>query len=174
VLNITWYDAVAFCQWLSRKEGKTYRLPTEAEWEYACRAGTTTRYSNGDDPEELAKVAKVTGDHGRKTFPAVQNLIVPKGATGRFTAPVGSFPANPFGLHDMHGNAWEWCADWYGADYYAQSPVDDPQGPDFGIRRVRRGGAWNSFPLWPRSSFRNWNNPHSRCSNVGMRVALSE
>lgn len=174
VLNITWGDAVAFCQWLSRKEGKTYRLPTEAEWEYACRAGTTTRYSNGDDPRELAKVAKVTDDRGRTTFPAVQNLMIPREKSGQFTVPVGSFPPNRFGLHDMHGNAWEWCADWYGESFYSRSPVDDPQGPDSGDRRVRRGGAWNSFPLWPRSSFRNWNKPDSRCVNLGLRVARSE
>jgi formylglycine-generating enzyme required for sulfatase activity len=174
VLNVTWNDAVAFCQWLSRKEGKTCRLPTEAEWEYACRAGTTTRYSNGDDPEGLAKVAKVTSDKGRTAFPAVQNLMVLQGEDDRFTAPVGSFPPNRFGLHDMHGNAWEWCADWYGEDYYSRSPVDDPPGPDSGTRRVRRGGGWNSFPLWPRSSFRNWNTPDSRCVNLGLRIARNE
>ncbi len=174
VLNVTWNDAVAFCRWLSRKEGKTYRLPTEAEWEYACRAGTTTRYYNGDDPNALSKVAKTTDPKGRSSFPAVQNLLIPKEDQGRFTAPVGSLPPNRFGLHDMLGNAWEWCSDWYGEDYYARSPLDDPQGPDSGDRRVRRGGAWNSFPLWARASFRNWNKPDSRCVNLGFRLARND
>jgi formylglycine-generating enzyme required for sulfatase activity len=171
VLNVTWNDAVAMCRWLSRKEGKTYRLPTEAQWEYACRAGTTTRYSNGDDPNRLAQIAKVTDAKGHASFPAVQNLEIPKDDSRAFTAPVGSFPPNAFGLCDMHGNAWEWCADWYDPDYYSRSPVDDPQGPESGKRRVRRGGAWNSFPLWPRSSFRNINTPESRCVNLGFRMA---
>lgn len=171
VLNVTWNDAVAFCQWIGRKEGETYRLPTEAEWEYACRAGTTTRYFNGDDPDNLAKVAKVTADKGRSHFPAIQNLVIAEDAGECFTAPVGSFAPNAFGLYDMHGNAWEWCSDWYGADYYSKSPTDDPQGPASGVRRVRRGGAWNSFPLWPRASFRNYNTPVSRCANLGFRVA---
>jgi formylglycine-generating enzyme len=171
VLNVTWNDAVAFCRWLSRREGNTYRLPTEAEWEYACRAGTTTRYSSGDDPTALAKVAKVASDKGRTEFPAVQNVAISPDEKGRFTVPVGSFLPNGFGLYDMHGNAWEWCADWYAQDYYSRSPTDDPQGPASGKRRVRRGGAWNSFPLWPRSAFRNWNKPNSRCANLGMRVA---
>lgn len=174
VLNVTWNDAVAFCQWLSRKEGKTYRLPTEAEWEYACRAGTTTRYSYGDDPAEMVKLAKTTSDKGWTSFPAVQNIPVSAEGSGQFTVPVGSFPPNRFGLYDIHGNVWEWCADWYGKDYYSRSPVDDPQGPDSGQRRIRRGGAWNSFPLWPRCSFRNWNRPDSRCVNLGFRVAMSE
>ena len=174
VLDVTWNDATAFCKWLSRKEGKTYRLPTEAEWEYACRAGTTTRYSNGDDPKKLAEIANVGDDKGRTTFPHVQELDIPKDGPVKFTVPVGQFPPNRFGLCDMHGNVWEWCSDWYGADYYAHSPVDDPSGPESGTKRVRRGGAWHSFPLWARASFRNWNSPKSRCVNLGFRVAADE
>ncbi len=171
VLNVTWNDAIAFCNWLGKKEQKSYRLPTEAEWEYAARAGTTTRYSFGDDPVKLLTMAQVTDDRGFKTHPAVQNLPIPKNAKNAFTVPVGSFPPNAFGLHDMLGNAWEWCNDWYAEDYYAKSPVNDPQGPTTGNQHVRRGGAWNSFPLWPRCSFRNWNTPQSRCVNLGFRVA---
>ena len=174
VLDVTWNDAVAFCKWLSRKEGKTYRLPTEAEWEYACRAGTTTRYNNGNDPEKLAAVANVGDDKGRTTFPHVQELDLPKDGPLKFTVPVGKFPPNRFGLCDMHGNVWEWCSDWYGADYYSKSPVDDPTGPETGTKRVRRGGAWHSFPLWARAAFRNWNSPQSRCVNLGFRVAADE
>lgn len=174
IVDVTWNDAMAFCDWLSRKEGKTYRLPTEAEWEFACRAGTATRYNNGDDPDALPKVANVIDGKGRTTFPHVQELELLKGDQARFTTPVGSFTPNAFGLYDMHGNAWEWCSDWHGDDYYAQSPEDDPAGPDSGCVRVRRGGGWNSFPLWARASFRNWNTPGSRCVNLGFRVAADE
>ena len=131
MVNVSWNDAVAFCKWLSKKEGKTYRLPTEAEWEYACRAGTTTRYYSGDDPETLAKVGNVADAALKAKFPDWKYTI--KANDGYvFTAPVGKFKPNAFGLYDMHGNAWQWCADWYGADYYATSPLDDPTGPDSG------------------------------------------
>jgi formylglycine-generating enzyme required for sulfatase activity len=149
-------------------------LPTEAEWEYACRGGTTTRYNNGDDPDDLAKVANVQDSRGRTSFPHVQEIEMAKEGLTRFTMPVAGFTPNAFGLYDMHGNAWEWCSDWYGEDYYAHSPVDDPQGPDDGEQRVRRGGAWNSFPLWARCSFRNWNTPKSRCVNLGFRAVQEE
>ena len=174
VLNVTWHDAVAFCQWLSRKEGKTYRLPTEAEWEYACRARTTTRYNNGDDPAGLLSVANTLDAKGRTTFPHVQEITVFPGENPTFTVPVGGKKPNQLGLYDMHGNVWEWCSDWYGEDYYSKSPIDDPAGPDTGDRRVRRGGAWNSFPLWARASFRNWNTQQSRCVNLGFRVVREE
>ena len=95
VLNVTWNDAVAFCRWLSHKEKEDYRLPTEAEWEYAARAGTTTRYCNGDDPDALAKVGNVQDATGRTTFPHVQELDIPPGSHPRFTVPVGGFPAEP-------------------------------------------------------------------------------
>ena len=172
VLNVSWNDAVAFCQWLSRKEGKIYRLPTEAEWEYACRAGSTTRYFGGDDPNGLDRTARTADARGRNDFPHVADLDIPKDKDQAFTVPAGSFPPNAFGLCDMHGNVWEWCADRYSEDYYASSPLDDPRGPDSGNLRVRRGGAWNSFPLWARSSFRNWNTPDSRCVNLGFRIVL--
>ena len=121
VVNVSWNDAVAFCKWLSRKEGKTYRLPTEAEWEYACRAGTTTRYYSGDDPETLAKVGNVADATAKAKFANWKYTI--KASDGYvFTAPVGQFTPNAFGLYDMHGNAWQWCADRYGKEYYAMSP----------------------------------------------------
>jgi formylglycine-generating enzyme len=174
VLNVTWNDAQEFCRWLSRKEGKTYGLPTEAQWEYACRAQTTTRYNNGDDPLDLIKVANVLDAKGRTTFPHVQELTFLPGEELHFTVPVGEKKPNRFGLYDMHGNIWEWCADWYGEDYYANSPTDDPLGPQDGKQRVRRGGAWNSFPLWARASFRNWNTQTSRCVNLGFRVIIAD
>jgi formylglycine-generating enzyme required for sulfatase activity len=171
VVNVSWNDAVAFCRWLSHKEGKTYRLPTEAEWEYACRAGTTTRYNDGDDATNLGRRCRIFDAPG-KDFAHVQKLAYPEGT--KFTAAGGSFPANRFGLYDMHGNVWEWCEDWYDEDYYAHSPVDDPKGPEKGHLRVRRGGGWNTFPLFARASFRNWNNPESRCVNLGFRVARED
>ena len=89
---------------------------------------------------------------------------------GPFTTKVGSYEPNAWGLYDMHGNAWEWCSDWYDEEYYAQSPVDDPTGPASGTVRVRRGGGWNSFPLYARSSYRNYLASGSRCVNLGFRV----
>ena len=146
MVNVSWNDAVAFCKWLSRKEGKTYRLPTEAEWEYACRAGTTTRYYSGDDPETLAKVGNVADAAVKAKFPDWKFTI--KANDGYvFTAPVGKFKPNAFGLYDMHGNAWQWCADWYGPEYYAKSLADDPTGPASGNGRVLRGGSWYYRPF---------------------------
>src|SRR5205807_5615217 len=126
--------------WLSKKEGKKYRLPTEAEWEYACRAGTIKRYIHGDDPEGLAKAAN-TWDAGTKVkFPNLVHQL--KGNDGYvFTSPVDSFRPYTFGLCDMNGNVFNWCADWYDADYYANSPASDPQGPGTGSNRVFRGGS---------------------------------
>ncbi|MCU0780785.1 MAG: SUMF1/EgtB/PvdO family nonheme iron enzyme [Akkermansiaceae bacterium] len=171
VLNVTWNDAVAFCDWLSQREGRRYRLPTEAEWEYACRAGTNTRYSFGDDPVAAVKVARLLDPAGRNVRLHVQDVPIADGEPLPFTVPVGSYGANAFGLYDMHGNVWEWVADWYGVDTYATDRGVDPAGPATGLRRVRRGGGWNSYPLWARASFRNWNRPDSRCVNLGFRVA---
>lgn len=175
VVNVTWNDAVRFCEWLSQKEGKKYRLPTEAEWEYACRAGTKTRYSSGDDPESLSRIANVADASsvaaGRKQFSDYHKFAL-RGNDGHFTpAKVGSFAPNAFGLYDMHGNVWEWCADYYDASYYANSPVDNPTGPETGRLRVRRGGAFHTFPIFARASFRNWNSPQTRYLNLGFRVA---
>ena len=113
VVNVSWNDAVAFCKWLSEKEGKTYRLPTEAEWEYACRAGTTTRFSTATIPRRWLRSA-TWPTPGQGEVPGWKWTI--KASDGYvFTAPVGKFKPNAFGLYDMHGNAWQWCADWYGA-----------------------------------------------------------
>ena len=173
VVNVSWNDAVAFCKWLSKKEGKSYRLPTEAEWEYACRAGTTTRYYSGDDPETLAKVGNVADASAKTKFPDWKYTI--KANDGYvFTAPVGKFKPNAFGLYDMHGNAWQWCADWYGAEYYAKCPADDPTGPDAGDVRVLRGGSWFSRPLNSRSAERNGFRPGRRGDLTGFRVARTQ
>ncbi len=171
VVNVSWNDAVAFCEWLSGKEGREYRLPTEAEWEYACRAGTTTRYYHGDDAEGLAQVGNVADAEAKKKFPRWTTISASDGYV--FTAPVGRFRANGFGLYDMHGNVWEWCSDWYDAKYYANSPVDDPQGPTSGSGRVLRGGSWLNDPGRCRSASRGRGTPDSRHSYPGFRVAWS-
>jgi formylglycine-generating enzyme len=172
VVNVTWNDAVAFCRWLSNKEGRTYRLPTEAEWEYAARGGTKTRYWAGDDPNSLARIAN-TADAAffhayPRYYPREKTLSANDGQV--FPAPVGSYPANLFGLCDVHGNVWEWTNDWWAEDYYAHSPVDDPPGPVAGDKKVRRGGAWHSAPLFARISFRNYNKVESRYPNLGFRI----
>jgi formylglycine-generating enzyme required for sulfatase activity len=171
VVNVSWNDAVAFCKWLSKKEGKTYRLPTEAEWEYACRAGTTTRYYNGDDPETLAKVANVPDATLKAKFPDLSRSTIKASDGYVFTAPVGQFKPNAFGLYDMHGNAEQWCADQYGRDYYGKSPADDPKGPDAEYLRVLRGGSWIGFPGYCRSATRRGNSPDFRLYDTGFRVA---
>ncbi len=176
VVNVSWNDAVAFCQWLSRKEGRTYRLPTEAEWEYACRAGTTTRYWVGDDPELLPKIANLYDVTTATTLTQWQKYALHGRDGFVFTAPVASFKPNPWGLYDMHGNAWQWTNDFYGKDYYAHSPIDDPTGPPSNDkqRHVRRGGAWLSWPLYCRATFRNYNTPVSRYFNLSFRVVLED
>lgn len=170
VVNVTWNDAVAMSRWLSEKEGKTYRLPTEAEWEYAARAGTRTRYHSGNDPQSLLKVANIFAAETTKSWPKWKDYALAGYDGFEFTAPVGSFAPNALGLYDMHGNAWEWCADWYGEDYYAQSLGRDPLGPASGRVRVRRGGSWHTWSFYARSSYRNWNSPETRYTLVGMRL----
>ena len=161
VVCVSWNDAQAFCQWLSIKEGKAYRLPTEAEWEYACRAGTTTPFYFGD---------KLNGDNANCNgdFPYGTTT---KGAYLKCTTPVGSYKPNAFGLYDMHGNVWQWCSDWWGKDFYSASKVDDPQGPDAGTFRVLRGGGWYFVPAtFCRSASRFPYGPTCRGSETGFRV----
>jgi formylglycine-generating enzyme required for sulfatase activity len=162
VINVSWGDAQAYVAWLSKRTGATYRLPSEAEWEYACRAGTTTPFHFG--PTISTDEANYDGNN---TYGAGR-----KGADREQTLPVGSFPANDFGLHDMHGNVWEWCADvWH--ESYDGAPLDGSawlEGGDQG-RRVLRGGSWNSNPRFLRSATRNWFEPVNCVNRVGFRVA---
>lgn len=170
VVNVTWNDAQALAAWLSAREGHRYRLPTEAEWEYACRAGTRTRYPHGDDPQGLVRTANVFDQDSAAFWPKWQNQALAGHDGHAFTAPVGSYAPNAFGLYDMVGNAWEWTADWHADDYYAHSPADDPPGPAQGTVRVRRGGSWHTWPFYARCAFRNWNTPQTRYPLVGMRL----
>lgn len=171
VVNVSWNDAVAFCKWLSEKEGKNYRLATEAEWEYSCRAGTTGRYYHGDDSEGLAGVGNVFDASGKGKLPKVSWPSIAADDGYAFTAPVGKYRANGFGLYDMHGNVWEWCADWYDESYYRRGAMTDPRGPSNGKSRVLRGGAWLNVPRITRSADRNGNSPDNRISSIGFRLA---
>lgn len=170
VVNVSWQDCIAYCKWLSAKEKRLVRLPTEAEWEYANRAGSTSTYSMGDSAESVLENARTLEPNPKINRLAIQNLKIKNLGDPPFPVPVGSYQPNAFGLYDMHGNVWEWTSDWYSESYYASSPRRDPTGPPQGEVKVRRGGAWNSFPIWTRSSFRNWNTVESRCMNLGFRV----
>lgn len=172
VVNVTWNDAQAMARWLSQTEGRAYRLPTEAEWEYAARAGTRTRHHSGDAPRSLRRVANTFDASAAPYWPRFATQALPDNDGFAFTAPVASFRPNAFGLYDMHGNAWEWTQDLYGEDYYAHSPVNDPQGPSEGQVYVRRGGSWHTWALYARASYRNWNTPQTRYTLVGMRLLM--
>ena len=168
VVNVTWNDAVEFCNWLTRTEGRNYRLPTEAEWEYACRAGSTARYNHGDEPEGLVAFGNVPDLTAAAKFGWWCAL---KSSDGwEFTAPVRSYRPNAFGLYDMHGNVWEWCADGYSAVYYSESPAADPQGPTGANGRVIRGGGWGDYAVYCRAACRLAVAPETRTNDVGFRV----
>jgi len=147
---VNWHDALEYCRVLSEREGRRYRLLTEAEWEYACRAGTTTLWSFGDSESALPEYAWYAGTK-----------------TGHAES-VGRKRANGFGLYDMHGNVWEWCSDWYGS--YGKSAVVDPAGAGSGSSRVVRGGSWYGEPSYCRSGFRGYYDPGARLCNFGFRV----
>lgn len=173
VTNVTWNDAQAMASWLSRREGRRYRLPTEAEWEYACRAGTTTRFHSGDDPRSLAGVANVFDEAAAPHWPRWRQQAQPYNDGFAFTSPVGRFAPNAWGLHDMHGNVWEWTSDIHDDHTYAApEPRVDPTGPSDGHLRVRRGGSWHTWAFYARCSFRNWNTASTRYPLVGFRLVL--
>ncbi len=152
VINVSWHDAKAYCKWLSEKTGETYRLPTEAEWEYVCRAGTTTKWSFGDDEEELEKYAWYDKNSGDKTHPAGRKL------------------PNPWGLYDMHGNVWEWCEDWY-IDNYKETTIDGSANKK-GEQEYKalRGGSWISSANSSRSADRYRDYPDNRDHIFGFRL----
>ena len=154
---VDWQDAWEFCKKLSSKEGVPYRLPTEAEWEYACRGETTTVYHFGDDASRL-------GDYAWFEDNAYD-------VDEKYAHRVGQKKANAYGLHDMHGNVREWCADQYDSDYYENSPTDDPTGPTTGSNRVHRGGSWSNGPRRCRSADRFTGSPLWRYHRDGFRVA---
>jgi formylglycine-generating enzyme required for sulfatase activity len=151
--SVSWADAMGFCGKLSRNTGKTVRLPTEAEWEYACRAGTMGAYPFGDDAGKLGDYAWFGGN-----------------ASGQ-THPVRKKKPNPWGLYDMQGNLWELCSDWLSGSYANAKPVD-PTGPPAGFFRVRRGGSWSNYPNCCRSAFRSYCDPKVGDSITGLRAVV--
>jgi hypothetical protein len=152
VEQVSWGDCQEFCRKLSAREGRTYRLPTEAEWEYACRAGTTTTYCFGDGVVNLGEYAWYGGNSNDQTHS------------------VGQKKANGWGLYDMHGNVYQWCQDWYGA--YPQTDQVDPHGPSEGSDRVLRGGSWSDDPRYCRSAYRITFEPGGRNCFLSCRLAL--
>jgi formylglycine-generating enzyme required for sulfatase activity len=171
VVNVSWNDAVAFATWLSQKEGKTYRLPTEAEWEYGCRGRTTTRYQHGDDTDGLVAVGNVADASARSKFPDWAHTLAGNDGVV-YTSAVGQYRANGFGLYDMHGNVWEWCSDGYKDTYYKESPVADPPGLLQASDRVYRGGGWSNNPRSCRSACRIGFTPEYRFNFLGFRLSL--
>lgn len=163
VERVSWEDAVEFCKKLSelpeeKAAGRVYRLPTEAEWEYACRGGTDTAFSFGDNSRFLIHYAWYLENSKATPNP-------------RTTSSVGEKKANAFGLYDMHGNVDEWCSDYY--DNYPKGPVSDPSGPREGFGRVLRGGSYNSEARYCRSAWRQSLGQSAQLSYIGFRVALS-
>lgn len=163
VVFVSWHDAVAFCRWLSNKEGKPYRLPTEAEWEYACRADTTTDYHTG------STLPKVFHKNVRNSWYPAASRSDPSEVV---SLAVGQTPPNPWGLYDMHGNVEEWCADWYGP--YPPETQIDPVGPERGEFRVTRGGSHSTTLEYLRSANRSGMLPQDKTWLVGFRIVMGE
>lgn len=169
VVCVNWNDASAFVAWLSKKAGKTYRLLSESEWEYAARAGTTTAHPWGEDGESVCRAANGADLSLKEKLPRQARANCNDGHA--LTALVGSFPANAFGLHDMLGNAWEWVQDCY-VDNYDGAPSDGSARSD-GDCRIRgiRGGSWGNEPKVMRAAYRYGDHPAFRSAGVGFRVA---
>ncbi len=170
VVCVNWHDAKAYTKWLSEKTGKTYRLLSEAEWEYVARAGTTSAYSFGEDLDNLC-------DYGNASdwiIHSVTQVVKCSYRPSKRTTIVGSFRPNPFGVYDVHGNAYEWVEDcWH--ESYQGAPIDGRAWLDEGEgnceRRIIRGGAWDLSANQLRSAYRYWYNPNIRIDNIGFRVA---
>jgi formylglycine-generating enzyme required for sulfatase activity len=154
VFHVSWYDAKAYCNWLSKKSGKTYRLPTEAEWEYGARGGGQSKGYEYAGSNNFDDVAWLLDNSGYKTHAVGEKL------------------PNELGLYDMSGNVWEWCSDWY--DSYPSSTLTNPTGPSSGSNRVIRGGSWYNYPQGCRVAHRNGNAPDYRRGNLGFRLARTK
>jgi formylglycine-generating enzyme required for sulfatase activity len=154
--TVSWNNATAFCRKLSSVTGKAYLLPTEAQWEYACRAGSAGKWCFGSDESQLGKYAWFDRNSGSQTHP------------------VGQKQPNAWRLFDMHGNVWEWCGDWYADSYSGALSERNPTGPNSGTFRVLRGGSWVSYPGGCRSAYRSWFGPGDRVGINGFRVVRTQ
>ena len=168
VVNVSWEKAVAFADWLSRTSGQKYRLPTEAEWEYAARAGSSQTRFWGNNPDETCKYANVADMTAKKHWAKWTTFTCDDGYA--VSAPVGSFLANNHGLNDMLGNVWEWCVDVYNSEAYTKLPKDNPVYGGSGEYRVMRGGGWSNGPLGIRSSHRVGLSPEFGHHSLGFRL----
>ncbi len=166
---VSWNDAVEFCRRLSSERSTTYRLPTEAEWEYACRAGTTASFYWGDCSDESVMKQYCWYDKN-----ANEKYWTDPHADRAGTQPVGLKKPNALGLYDMSGNVWEWCSDWFSKEYYASSPRSDPTGPSGGMARVERGGGWGRDARHCRSADRPRRGPDYRDRYLGFRICRCE
>ena len=166
VVCVSWNDSLAFAEWLSAKTGKKYRLPNEAEWEYAARSGgKNEQYAGFSGEGRLFLYADFCDKN------CVFDHKTPSQDDGYpYTAPAGSYKPNGLGLHDMTGNVWEWLSDWYGATYYAESTKDNPKGPAIGEYRVLRGGSWLYEPLNLRATHRFFSTPSMSFNDIGFRL----
>ena len=170
VVQVSWNDAQTFCGWLSKKSGRTVVLPTEAQWEYACRAGTTTAYPWGDDPDDGKGWANGADESLKKKLPNWKADFFNWDDGFVYTSPVASFKPNAFGLYDMIGNARQWCQDRYGR--YEKGAAKDPTGATTGDEHVRRGGTWHTFPEDCRAAFRTVINADLWHNGDGFRVVV--
>ncbi len=164
-------DAEAFCKWLGEKTGAAFRLPSEAEWEYACRAGSVTAYQWGDDPADGETWLNGADLNMQRKRPNWQ--VFPFDDGHLYTAAVGTFQENAWGLQDMHGNVWEWCMDWYSPDFYSRSPEADPVNGEGGRVKVVRGGSWLWYPGSCRSAARASFAPDYAADDIGFRVVCT-
>ena len=164
VAAVSWNDAKAFINWLSKKSDQTFALPTEAQWEYAARGGTTGMRLWGRDDENACSYANIAdkGNNWNNAFPCSDGY--------EFTAPVGSFRSNPFGLYDMLGNLWEWCEDVYDKNGYSKHAGKNPVITSGGSSRVIRGGSWDIAPRGGRAALRGWYDPNLASSYIGFRL----
>jgi formylglycine-generating enzyme required for sulfatase activity len=177
VVHVSHADATAFCRWLTEQPrgqnepAGAFGLPTEAQWEWACRAGSGARFWWGDDEDTTGKVINVGDKTLKRVHPDWPRTIMPMDDGHAFCAPVGTYRANGFGLHDMLGNVWEFCSTRYGP--YPKGPVKDPEGGDPKRGFAVRGGGWSNIAADARSATRNADPPHFCHSNLGFRVALT-
>jgi formylglycine-generating enzyme required for sulfatase activity len=172
VTSVTWNDAAEYAKWLSKKSGRSFRLPTEAEWEYVARGGNNGRNYWGDNPDIACKNANGADLTAKKQWSDWTTTECSD--SYKVSAPVGSFQPNGYGVHDIMGNAWEWTNDWYDAEYYFESPGKNPQGPKYGKLKIPRGGGWMNASECVRVADRNGFLPNFSINFLGFRLVSSD